>query len=153
MLRQRSNRHLSLECGNADSEKLWEIAGFSKPVGTGLDRYRQVNAKSANLKYLGVFYTHFDYTHVVLRLAESRSASDLKLTLRGRSIPIPDELAEAGPQRLWQVPIPQGDISAIPYPLPKAFDLVITAPGWKLTGLAVVGEKIHRRHLEIDGIV
>jgi hypothetical protein len=153
MLRQRSNRHLSIECGNADSEKLWEIAGFSKPVGTGLDRYRQVDANGANLKYLGVFYTHFDYTHVVLRLAESRLASELKLTLRGRSIPIPDELADAGPRRLWQVPIPQGDISAIPYPLAKAFDLSITAPGWKLTGLAVVGEKIHRRHLEISGIV
>jgi len=153
MLRQRSNRHLSIECGNADSEKLWEIAGFSKPVGTGLDRYRQVDANGANLKYLGVFYTHFDYTHVVLRLAESRPASELKLTLRGRSIPIPDELADAGPRRLWQVPIPQGDISAIPYPLAKAFDLSITASGWKLTGLAVVGEKIHRRHLEISGIV
>ncbi|MFP6768793.1 MAG: DUF1501 domain-containing protein, partial [Planctomycetaceae bacterium] len=153
MLRQRSNRHLSIECGNADSEKLWEIAGFSDPVGTGLDRYRQVNVKSANLKYLGVFYTHFDYTHVVLRLAESRSASELKLTLRGRSIPIPDELTDARPQRLWQIPIPQGEISAIPYPLSKAFDLGITAPDWKLTGLAVVGEKIHSRHLEIDGIV
>ena len=153
MLRQRSNRHLSIECGNADSEKLWEIAGFSHPVGTGLDRYRQINAKTANLKYLGVFYTHFDYTHIVLRLAESRSASELKLTLRGRSIPIPDELADAGPQRLWQVPIPQGDIAAIPYPLSKAFDLGITAPGWKLTGLAVVGEKIRRRHLETGGIV
>ena len=153
MLRQRSNRHLSIECGNADSEKLWEIAGFSKPVGTGLDRYRQVDAKTANLKYLGVFYTHFDYTHIVLRLAESRSASELKLTLRGRSIPIPDELADAGPRRLWQVPIPQGDVAAIPYPLSKAFDLGITAPGWKLTGLAVVGEKIRRRHLETGGIV
>jgi len=48
-----------------------------------------------------------------------------------------------------EVPIPQGEISAIPYPLPKAFDLVIAVLGWKMTGLAVVGEKIHRRYLEI----
>ena len=61
--------------------------------------------------------------------------------------PMPDRNASG------RSPFLQAISPAIPYPLPKAFDLGITAPGWKLTGLAVVGEKIHRRHLETDGIV
>ncbi len=147
MLTERSNRHLSLDCGNPDSETLWELTGWGKPVGRGLQRYRELGPTTASVKYLGVFYTHFNYSHLVFRLAEPRPLQEVKLSLRGRTIPISTELANAPPATVWQIPFPDGMISQIPYPSTKGFDLNIDASGWKLTDLALVGEKIEPWHL------
>jgi len=151
MLRQRSNRHLSIEFGNADSERLWKLVGFDNPRGSGLERFRPLSGSPASITYRGQFYNHFDYTHVVLRLAEPRPAGEVKLVMAGRAIPVPDELAQAEPRRLWQLPIPGGIIRSIATG-PDKFVLELTAPDWKLTSFAVVGERIRDRHLEHAGI-
>ncbi len=143
MLLNRSNRHLSLDCGNADSEKLWELTGFSAPVGKGHQRFRELGKRSAKVKYLGHFYPHFAYTHPVFRLAEPRSIREAKLSVHGRMLRVPEDLASGAADYVWQIPFPEGLTGSI-----KSFELEIDAPGWKVTDIALVGDKIEPWHLE-----
>ena len=147
MLRQRSNRFLSLDCGYPESERQWRLSGWGAPKTVGDQRYRQLNDQTAEVKYLGVFYTHFNYGYLVFRLAEAQSLTGIRLSLRGREIPIPSELSRAA-DRICQIPFPEGVIRQIPYPSQEAFHLDIHAPGWKITGMALVGNRIEPWHLE-----
>lgn len=142
MLIERGNRHIHCDFGNADSEQEWELNGWAAPVGAGLERHRRIEQDSATLKYRGFFYGHFDYGYLVLRLAEPRSVSELSLSLNGRKIPVPEESKSAKAATIWQIPFPTGMIKAT-----KTFELKIAASGWAITDLAVVGDRIHERHL------
>lgn len=142
MLRERGNRFICLECGFSDSEQAWQVAGCGEPVGAGRTRPRGLSEQPASVKYLGHFYSHFDYGHLVLRLAEPQSLAGVKLSLSGRPLPIPDDLTAAAPRDVWQIPFPNGMIAAT-----TQFELEVTAPGWKLAALALVGDEIRDLHL------
>jgi hypothetical protein len=143
MLIERGGRFLGLDLGNADGEKLWQLANWSEPVGSGLSSHRALTDHPATAKYLGLFHSHFDYGWLVLRLAEPQPLSSLrKLTVGSTDIPLPAELVSAPATDLWQIPFPPGLISAT-----KTFELALTAPGWKVTDLALVGDRIRALHL------
>ena len=144
MFKERGNRYLTVDFSNPDSEQDWELTGWSEPAGEGLAGHRQLGDATAVIKYKRFFYSHFDYGWLVLRLAEPQSIRGLKLELGGTAIPIPDELSQAAPGTIWQIPFPQGLISAT-----KTFELKIQAAGWKITDLAVTGEQIRELHLEL----
>ena len=143
MLLERSNRHLSLDCGNSDSEQLWELTGFSTPTGKGLQRHRRIGDTSVTVKYLGHFYSHFAYSHLVFRLAEPKVVGEAKIVVRGQAVPIPDELASAAANTIWQIPFPEGLTASI-----NSFELKIEAAGWGITDMALVGGKIEPWHLQ-----
>lgn len=143
MLRERGNRHLNCDLGSEDGEATWSLAGWSSPIGNGLSRHRVTTAPGPSLlKFTGDFYTHFDYSHVVLRLAEPRSMRDVTLTVSGKPLPISDELNPDEPKMLWQIAFPAGMVKSI-----KTFELAIQADNLPVTDFAVVGEKIRDLHL------
>ncbi len=141
MLRERGVRHITVDFGNPDSETDWKLTGWSKPAGTGLDRFR-TTGDAAKIKYGGLWYTHFNYHWLVIRLAKPQLIADVKLTLEGKPIPISEELAKQPPQQVWQIRFPDGMV-----PAAKSFDLAITAPDWQITDIAVTGDEIRKRHL------
>ncbi|MFN0052472.1 MAG: DUF1501 domain-containing protein [Planctomycetales bacterium] len=141
MLRERGNRFIAVNLGFPDGEKGWELSGFVDPAGSGLTRHRAVEATGARLKYTGLFYTHFDYGWLVLRLAEPRPAGELKIRVGAHPLPIPTELAAAGPATLWQIPLPEGLVGSL-----TSLELQLHAPGWKLTDLALTGDSIRDVH-------
>jgi hypothetical protein len=143
MLRERGNRHLTCDVGNVDSEKQWTLTGWSKATGEGLTRCRRTGETSSSIKYNGFFYTHFDYGHLVFRLAEPRSIEGCELKLTGRVIPVPEELQQQGQQSVWQIPIPAGMVAGT-----KTFDLSVIAPDWPVTDFAIVGDQIRDLHLQ-----
>ena len=146
MLMQRSNRFLHLDCGNPQSEPEWELVGWSEPTGVRAERYRAIAEQASIVRYLGLFYTHFDYGYLVFRLAEPADMSKVHLALRDQPIPVSHELRDAPPDTLWQIPFPSGMIAQLPFPENKAFDLAIRAPGWKVTDMALVGDPIESWH-------
>jgi hypothetical protein len=133
--------------GNADSEKLWQLTNWSEPAGSGLSSHRALTDHHATAKYQGLFHSHFDYGWLVLRLAEPQPLSSLrKLTVGSTDISLPGELASAPATDLWQIPFPPGLISST-----KTFELTLTAPGWKVTDVALVGDRIRDLHLRLLG--
>ncbi|MCY2962179.1 MAG: DUF1501 domain-containing protein, partial [Planctomycetota bacterium] len=144
MLRERGNRFFTVDLGLPESERLWELEGLGEPQGDGPDRHRPLSEKVARLKYKGFYYNHFDYGWLVLRLAEPRSSAGVKLAVGDTPLPIPADLAAASPSAVWQIPFPQGLMSAL-----GTFELRVTAPGCKLTDVAVVGDKIRDVHLAL----
>ncbi len=67
MLRERGLRYLTIDFGNPDSEADWKLTGFSEPIGTGLDRYRQPEQPTARITYQGIWHVLFDWAYLVLR--------------------------------------------------------------------------------------
>jgi len=146
MLVQRSNRFLHLDCGNPPNEREWELVGWSEPTGVRDERYRVINEQGSSVRYLGLFHTHFDYGYLVFRLAEPADVGNVHLALRDQPIPVSREMKDAPPDTLWQIPFPNGMIAQLPFPEKKAFDLAIRAPGWKVTDMALVGDRIEPWH-------
>lgn len=142
MLRERGGRHIACDIGNPDEEKAWKLSGWSKPIGKGLARHRKVGDSPATITFSGMFHKQFDYSHCVFRLAEPRSLEGVALSISGRAISIPKELLEQGKQSLWQIPLPPGLATSI-----SKFELTITAPNWRVTDFAVVGDPIRDLHL------
>ena len=147
MLKERSNRFLHLACGYSESEGEWEVAGFASAEIDGPVRQRTIS-RAGRVKYLGVFNTHFDYTHLVFRLAEARTLDGLRLAVRDRVVTLPDKLTRRGAGRIWQIPFPEGLIRQIPFSETKAFDLKIETDGWKIQDIALVGSPIEPWHLK-----
>jgi hypothetical protein len=137
MLRERGNRFITVALGNPDSEKQWELSGFSDPVGDGAGRNRALGEPLATAKYKGVFLGHFDYGWLVLNLAVPRSLAGVKLSLSGSLIPIPEDLIGANPRTLWQIPLPVGLIVS-----KQTLEITVQAPGWQICDIAVVGDEI-----------
>ena len=145
MLIERGGRFLSVDLGNANSEKQWELTNWSEPAGSGLSSHRAVTDQPATAKYTGLFHSHFDYGWLVLRLAEPQPLSNLrKLTVGSSDISLPADLLAATATDLWQIPFPAGLISAT-----KTLELKLTAPGWKVTDIALSGERIRDLHLKL----
>jgi hypothetical protein len=142
LLRERGGRYLCCEIGNLDSEKEWKLTGWSDPAGGGLTRHRALGKQPATIQFTGRFHNHFDYSHLVLRVAKPQAIAGVKLSLNGREIPIPEELAADAPAALWQIPFPAGMIAAT-----STFQLQIEAPNWPVTDLALVGAPIRDLHL------
>lgn len=144
MLRSRGNRFLTAALGNPDSEKHWKLSGFEEPSANGPNRFRSLTEQPALAKYLGVFLGHFDYGWLVLNLVSPRALAGVKLSLSGTPLPISENLLAAGPQTLWQIPLPPGLISG-----KQSLELAINAPGWQLSDIAVTGDEIRDVHLEM----
>lgn len=142
MLRTRGNRFITVALGNPDSEKQWNLTGFEEPAGAGADRHRGLGEQHVAAKYLGVFFAHFDYGWLVLRLAAPRTLAGVKLAVSGSSLSIPEELAARSPQILWQIPLPPGLILS-----KQTLEISIQAPGWLLSDIAVTGDAIRDVHL------
>lgn len=143
MLKERARRYICCELGNPDSETEWELKSWSQPQGTGIDRHRTVGKTGATIKYKGMFYGHFNYSHAVIRLAKPKKIDDLTFTVNGETIAIPQELNDAEANTLWQIPFPQDYLKT-----PKSFEAKFTAPGWEVTSFALVGDRILDMHLE-----
>ena len=147
MLKERARRYLVCEMGNADSEKEWQLTGWTAAEGSGLKRHRGPGKKPATIKYLGHFYPHFNYGFLVFRLAEAATADGVQLSLAGRPIPIPDELAAGGAQSVWQIPFPASMISGT-----STLEIAVNAPKWQIADMALVGDVIRDIHLaRLDG--
>ena len=143
MLKERARRYICCEFGNPDSEKNWKLTSWSNPAGEGIDRNRRVGKTSSSIKYEGMFYGHFNYSHAVIRLAEPRKIDDLTFTVNGEEIAIPQELKDAEANTVWQIPFPQDFLKTA-----KSFEATLSAPGWKVTSFALVGDAIRDMHLE-----
>ncbi|MBT6154698.1 MAG: DUF1501 domain-containing protein [Planctomycetaceae bacterium] len=147
MLKERARRYIVCEFGNADSEKEWQLTGWTAAEGRGLKRHRRPGKKPATVKYLGHFYPHFNYGFLVFRLAEAATADGVQLSLAGRPIPIPDELAAGGAKSVWQIPFPPSMISGT-----KTMEITVEAPKWQIADMALVGDVIRDIHLaRLDG--
>ena len=143
MLRERGNRHLTCNLGSKDGESTWELSGWSAPQGEGLNQHRLTKEPGPSiLKFTGDFYTHFDYSHIVLRLAEPRPLTEVTISISGRSIPIDETLKPAEPKSVWQFPLPAGLVQSI-----QTLELAIKADGLPVTDFAIVGDKIRDLHL------
>jgi hypothetical protein len=137
MLRERGNRFITVALGNPDSEKHWDLSGFSDSGGDGTGRNRALGEPPATVKYKGVFLGHFDYGWLVLHLAAPQSLAGVKLTLTGSPVPIPEDMLAANPQTLWQIPLPAALIVS-----KQSLEVTLQAPGWQVCDIAVVGDEI-----------
>jgi hypothetical protein len=143
MLRERGNRHLTCNLGSKDGESTWDLSGWSAPQGKGLAQHRLTTKPGPSiLKFTGDFYTHFDYSHIVLRLAEPRPLTDVVLTVSGKPLPISEALKPAEPKQVWQFPLPAGMVQSI-----KTLELSIKAKDLPVTDFAIVGDRIRDLHL------
>lgn len=146
MLIERCRRHLTCDLGNPESERDWELAGWSAPQSPriairGLDgnSYRAVAKETATLRYRLHYPSHMHYAWLAFRLAEPRSLGGVSIRLSGREVPIAAKLKEAAPRQLWQLPLPEG-LSL------RELSLELTAPGWPLTDFAILGDPIEEWH-------
>src|SRR6185369_9861460 len=53
MLRERGNRFIAVSLGVPDSERRWELTGYSDPAGDGAARHRVPGEQPATAKYKG----------------------------------------------------------------------------------------------------
>ena len=67
-----------------------------------------------------------------------------RLQIGGTAVPYPDDLEGAKPATLWQIPLPRGLMGSL-----SSLEISLTAPGWQVTDLAVVGDPIRSEHLEM----
>jgi hypothetical protein len=146
LLRERGNRFLTVALGHAESEKLWDVTGFSEPSGEGLTRHRTLGESAARVRFKGFYYNHFDYGWCVVRLASPAVLAGTRLQLGGTVVPYPAELDGEQPSSLWQIPLPRGLMGSL-----SSLEISLTAPGWQVTDLAVVGDPIRSEHLEMLG--
>ena len=146
MLRENGNRFLCVDLGHPDSEANWSLAGLAA-ASTGPERERTVGETAATLTYRGIFWNHFDYTSLLIRLARPAALEGISVSLSGRPVALPAALMEAAPSRLWQIPIPVGIVPAIPTG-PGKLVISLTAPRWSLTGLALTGDPVRKMVLE-----
>ncbi len=151
MLRENSNRFLSVELGNSDSESDWTLTGLLPAVGQGLARTRLLGSKPATLTYRGIFWNHFDYTNLLLRLARPASLQGVSVSLSGRKLPIPETLSAADPARVWQIPIPTGIVPAIPTGRNK-LTLTMAGSDWPLAAVALTGDPVREATLQRFGV-
>jgi hypothetical protein len=143
MLRERGNRHLACSLGSRHGEETWTLTGWSAPRGEGLAQHRLTTAPGPSIiRFTGFFYTHFDYSHIVLRLAEACPLTDVVLTVSGKPLAVSDDLKPDRPGTIWQLPLPAGMVQSI-----KTFELAITSPRLPVTDFAIVGQKIRQLHL------
>src|SRR5262249_28391101 len=147
MLRIRGDRFITVALGNSDSERSWKLTGFAEAIGVGPQRHRALGDGPALATYQGVFFAHFDYGWMVLRLAAPRSLAGVRLVLSGTVLSVPAELLAASPRMLWQIPLPPGLILS-----KHALEISIEAPGWPLCDIAVTGDAIRDVHLEGLGL-
>ena len=170
MLRERGRRFLCCELGNANQLPEWKLNGWSAIQGTGKTRYRTADARSGirensvagrrtaefsriplqtgTIEYSELFYTHFAYGFLVFRLADPAKIDRLSLSLNGKPIPIPEELAKSKPRTIWQVPFPESLSKA-----EKKFHLAVTCPGWKLCDVAVTGDAVREAFFVQAGLI
>jgi hypothetical protein len=146
MLRERGNRFLTVALGHAESEKLWEVTGFSEPAGEGLARHRSLGEAPARVKFKGFYYNHFDYGWLIVRLAEPARLSGTRVQIGSTVIPIPEEVDGTQPAALWQISLPRGLMGSL-----SSLEISLIAPGWRVTDLAVVGDAIRPEHLQMLG--
>ncbi|MFN8855924.1 MAG: DUF1501 domain-containing protein [Planctomycetaceae bacterium] len=144
MLRERGNRFLTVAMGHAASEKQWELAGFSEPAGEGLSRHRTLGESPAQAKFKGFYYNHFDYGWLVIRLATPAPLAGTRLQIGTTVLPVAESIDGNTPRSVWQIPLPQGLMGSL-----STLDISLTAPGWKVTDLAVVGDQIRDEHLQM----
>lgn len=144
MLRERGIRHIVCELGSPDGEREWEVSGWSESLNCEGRQHRLVGEAPAGLTFKGMFHRQFAYTHCVIRLAEPQPIETAVLTVAERAIPIPDELKQLGAQSIWQVPFPGGLTTSL-----SRFELKLSAPGWAVSEIAVVGEPIRDVHLQM----
>ena len=142
MLRERGGRHITVDLGHPDSEKLWQLAGWGEPAGEGAMRHRPLGDQAASLKFQGVFYSHFDYGWLIVRLARPAPLTEARLWLGTQQLPISAELLAAAPATVWQIPLPPGLI-----PGTRTLELRLQSPGWQVTDVAVTGDPIRDVHL------
>jgi hypothetical protein len=143
MLMERGRRHITVDFGNPDSEQHWELAGWSEPVGNRLQRYRSLSEAPATITYKRLFYLHFDYAWIAFRLAEPQPIRGIRLVAGGRELPIPADLINSEPSTMWQILLPNRWWDSM-----KTLELSLTAPGWKVTDMALLGDPILDVHLK-----
>ena len=144
MLRERGNRHLTCDLCSKGGESTWELTGWSEPIGKGLARHRlSAKDEASVLRYTGFFYTHFDYSHIVLRLAKPSAVTDARITISGRQFTVPETLKPAEAKSVWQIPLPEGFVKTI-----QKFELSLEGVELPVTDFAIVGEKIRQLHLD-----
>jgi hypothetical protein len=154
MLRERGNRHLDCKLGTKHGEQRWELTNWQAAAGEGLNRHRRIAPGSADspatatLKFKGFYYTHFNYSHCVIRLAEPADLDGVRLSISGRELVLSDETNQEPKKRVWQFKLPPGLAKSI-----KTLELSLTAPNWAVTDLAVVGQKIRDLHLNRAKVV
>jgi len=144
MLRERGNRFLTVALGQPDSEKSWEVTGFSEPAGEGLARHRSLGETPGRAKFKGFYYNHFDYGWLVIRLATPAPLAGTRLQIGSTVLALPDSINGTRPGSVWQIPLPQGLMGSL-----STLDISLTAPGWQVTDLAVVGDQIREEHLQM----
>ena len=143
MLRERGLRFLNLDIGNPESEKMWSLDGLSEVAGAGIDCGRSLRANSATITYQGLFYTHFDYRWLALRLNNRQTLAEVTLHVAGRKLPLPSSLVQSSERQLWQIPFPKGLMATT-----SKFSLEIQAPGWFVTDIVLLGNRIKNSHLK-----
>lgn len=144
MLRERGNRFLTVAMGLPESERRWELTGLGDPAGVDPNRYRPLGDAPARMRYLGFYYNHFDYGWLVIRLAEPQSLAGVKIAVGETPVPVSEDLLNGPPRTLWQIPFPPGLMGGL-----TALELRLTAPGWKPTDVAVVGDPVRELHLQM----
>jgi hypothetical protein len=142
MLQQRGRRFLCCELANPAHQSEWKLTGWSGVLVKKIHVYRMPENK-ATVQYTESFFNHFDYRFLVLRLAESKSLSDVKISLGGKPVPISAEITKANATKLWQIPLPAGFVKSL-----KTFSLQIEAPELPMTEIALVGDLIRPLHLK-----
>ena len=140
MLFERARRYLVCEFGNAESEKEWTLTGWGEPVGNGTNQSRALGDKAATAQFVPYFFNHFDYGYLVIRLDKPQKLDELKLSINGKPVPLPEDLTNAAPQRLWQIPIPPAIVKSS-----TTFSFAVTAPNWNVTDFAVCGDHIREQ--------
>ncbi|MEO1999053.1 MAG: hypothetical protein ABGZ17_27720 [Planctomycetaceae bacterium] len=104
--------------------------------------FRETEDDPARLKYTGHYYPHFDFSHIAFRLTTPLTAEKLKLTLNGTPLPIKTTRDVGVEHTIWQIELPLGMIKGS-----KAFELAISAPGWRVRDFALLGDPIRDVHL------
>ena len=143
MLFERARRYLVCEFGNVESEKEWTLTGWGESVGSGTNQSRALGDKAATAQFAPYFFNHFDYGYLVFQLDKPQKLDELKLSINGKPIALPEDLTNAAPQRLWQIPIPAGVVKSS-----TTFSFAVTAPNWNVTDFAVCGDHIREQFVE-----
>ncbi len=138
-------RYLCGTLGQPDQKQEWTFSGFSDSGGAKNDRYK-TTGNVATLKYTGKFYNHFNYSHVIFRLAKPQAIAGVSLKVNGRAVPVPEDLAKAGNRQVWQVPFPAGLIRSL-----QNFEMTIEGTSWKLCDFALCGREVPERFLQRAG--
>jgi len=141
VLIDRAKRYLEVDFGNPNSERLWNLTGWSEVASSKEGSFR-IPDEGSHLKYTGPFFSHFDYGWLALKLAKPRSLDTIQLTVGNKVIPIPEVLRTAEAKTLWQIPFPAKTVGSL-----RTLELKLTAPDFEVTDLVFLGEEIEPLHL------